>query len=236
MTLHTILRSATLLYTHYDYNWNYNYNYTTLHHTDCITLRYTTHDYTTLRYTTLHFTTSHYTTQHYITLKCSTLQLQLHLKVVKTWQNWITPCQLHFITLDYSTLIIPRHNYNSTTLQLQLQLHYTTLYSAVAGEVTDQLNTSTIVSTQKKKKKLPDFGPSINSLCHLLFITANLSYGLPISETSTTALCSTTGTYVYIYIHIYIYIYIYIYNIHILYIHICQCIYNYIYIYLFIDR
>ena len=41
------------------------------------------------------------------------------------------------------------HNYNSTTLQLQLQLRYTTLHPAVVGEVTDQVTTATIATTPK---------------------------------------------------------------------------------------
>ena len=40
----------------------------------------------------------------------------------------------------------PRHNYNATALQLQKQLHYTTLHSAVVGEVT----TATIAASPKK--------------------------------------------------------------------------------------
>ena len=42
-----------------------------------------------------------------------------------------------------TTLITSRHNYNSTTLQLQLQPQYTTLHPAVVGEVT----TATIATT-----------------------------------------------------------------------------------------
>jgi len=42
------------------------------------------------------------------------------------------------------------HNYKPTTLQLQLQLRYTTLHPAVVGEVTDQVTTATIVATHKK--------------------------------------------------------------------------------------
>ena len=66
---------------------------------------------------------------------------------------------LHYITLhslhhhkcncNYSTLITLHHTYNSTTLQLQLQLHYTTLRPAVVGEVTDQVTTATIAATPK---------------------------------------------------------------------------------------
>ena len=39
----------------------------------------------------------------------------------------------------------------------------------------------------------PPFGPSVDSLCHPWFTTANLSYRFPIFETSATALCGTTG-------------------------------------------
>jgi len=50
--------------------------------------------------------------------------------------------QLHYI--------IPlHHNYNSTTLQLQLQLRYATLHPAVVGEVTDQVTTATIAAAPK---------------------------------------------------------------------------------------
>ena len=41
------------------------------------------------------------------------------------------------------------HNYKPTTLQLQLQLRYTTLHPAVVGEVTDQVTTATIVTIPK---------------------------------------------------------------------------------------
>ena len=47
----------------------------------------------------------------------------------------------------YTTLITLHHNYNSTTLQLQVQLHYTTLHPAVVGEVTDQVITATVAAT-----------------------------------------------------------------------------------------
>ena len=40
------------------------------------------------------------------------------------------------MTANYTTLITLHHNYNSTTLQLQLQLQYITLHPAVVGEVT----------------------------------------------------------------------------------------------------
>ena len=97
----------------------------------------TTIHYTALRYIIVHYTTVHYTTQHhnttphYATLHCTT-------------PHYIT---LHYTTLHYTTLhsttrTTPHHNYNSTTLQLQL---YTTLHTAVVGEVT----TATIATTPK---------------------------------------------------------------------------------------
>ena len=44
----------------------------------------------------------------------------------------MTPLQYN---CNYMTEITPRHNYNSTALQLHLQLRYTTLHPAVVGEV-----------------------------------------------------------------------------------------------------
>ena len=43
---------------------------------------------------------------------------------------------LQLYDCNYTTLITLHHNYNSTTLQLQLQLQYITLHPAVVGEVT----------------------------------------------------------------------------------------------------
>ena len=143
-------------------------HYTTLHST---TLHYLTPHYTTLNYTTLHYPTPHCITLHYIALR------SLHH---------------HKCNCNYTTLITPHHNYNSTTLKLQLQLHYTTLHPAVVGDVTDQVATSTIAAVPKKQLQ-PPFGPSVDSLCHPWFTTTNLSYRLPIFETSATALCGTTG-------------------------------------------
>ena len=40
----------------------------------------------------------------------------------------------------------------------------------------------------------PPFGQSVASLCHPWFTTTNFSYRFPIFETSTTALCGTTGS------------------------------------------
>ena len=73
-----------------------------------------------LRYFTLHYTRLHYPALHYT--------------------RPITPPQYD---CNYTTLITVRHNYNSTTLQLRLQLQHTTLHPAVVGEVT----TATIATT-----------------------------------------------------------------------------------------
>ena len=107
-------------------------------------LRYAALHYTTLRYTTLHSTTPRYTTPHYTRLGDTTAR------------NSTT----HYTTLHCTTLITPHHNYNcncttlitlcynydSTTLQLQLQLHYTTLHPAAVSEVT----AAAIAATRKK--------------------------------------------------------------------------------------
>ena len=55
----------------------------------------------------------------------------------------------HTCNCNCTTLIKLHHSYNSTTLQLQLQLDYTTPHPAVAGEVTDQVTTATIVTILK---------------------------------------------------------------------------------------
>ena len=107
-------------------NYNYNYNFTTTTTTIYTTLNdatlttTTTTTTTTLLYTTLHKTTLRYPTLHYT--------------------RPITPLQYD---CNYTTLITLHHNYNSTTLQLRLQLQYTTLHPAVVGEVT----TATIATT-----------------------------------------------------------------------------------------
>ena len=156
-------------------------HYITQHCTTLITLQYTTAATTaTLHYTTLHYnynysTFHQYTTLHYTMhyTKYTTPQLQLQL-------------QLHYT--------------NYTTLQLQLTtttpLHYNYTYNcttphyipAVVGEVT----TATIAATPKTQLQ-PPFGPSVDLLCHPWFTTTNLSYRFPISETSATTLCGTTG-------------------------------------------
>ena len=69
-------------------------------------------------------------------------------------------------------LFTVRPNYNSTTLQLQLQPHYATLHPAVVGEVTTH---ATIAATLH-----PPFRPSVDSLCHPCITKTNLSYKFPI--------------------------------------------------------
>ena len=98
----------------------------------CSSFNYNLH-YTTLNCTTLLCNTLHYTGLHYTTLHYTPLIATLH--------------SLHYHKCDFkcTTLITPHHNYNSTTLPLQLQLHYTTLRPAVVGEVT----TETIATTPK---------------------------------------------------------------------------------------
>ena len=100
------------------------YNYTTLHYTK---RRYANYNYNhNYNYATLHYTTQDYTTLHYPTLH---------------YTRPITPLQYD---CNYVTrLITLHHSYNSTTLQLRLQLQYTTLHPAVVGEVT----TATIATT-----------------------------------------------------------------------------------------
>ena len=120
----------------------------------------------TLHYTTPHHTTLHYTRPHYTTLHCITLH-SLHHQICNR---------------NYTTLLTLHHNYNSTTLQLQLQLRYTTLHPAVVGE-----------AHCNQTQLQPSFSPSVDLLCHVWFTTTNLSYGCPIFETSATVLCGTTG-------------------------------------------
>ena len=169
-------------------------NSTTLH---SITLNYTTLHYTSLHYTTLHNTSAlHYTTRH------DTTQIALHY----TTLHYPTPhcITLHYITLhsshhhkcncNYTTRITLHHNYNSTTLQLQLQLHYTTLHCIQQLWVRWPTRWPLQPLQPLQKTQLqPPFGPSVDSLCHPWFTTTNLSYRFPIFETSATALYGTTG-------------------------------------------
>ena len=147
---------------HYTIHYNFNLplqlhylHYSTLHYTP-LQLQPPLHNttlqlqarYFTLHYTRLHCSTLHHPTLHYITLHYVTLRYVM----------------LHYITLhhhkdncNYTTLITI---HNSTTLQIQLQLQYTTLHPAVVGEVT----TATIATTPKTQLQLPS-GPSVDSLC-----------------------------------------------------------------------
>ena len=108
---YTTLHYATLHYITLHY---IPVHYITLHYTPVhsTTLNYTTPDYITLHYAQLHYTTLHYTTLQYITLHYSS-----------------TP--LHYITLYYTIFhytSLPYTTLHSITLQLQLQLHSTTLH------------------------------------------------------------------------------------------------------------
>ena len=106
--------------------------YTTLHYTalHCTPLHSTPLHYTTLHYTAAHNTTAHHTTLHFMSLH------SLHHTTTTTATT------LRYTTLRYTTLITLPYSYNSTTLQLQLQLRYNKLHPAVVGEVT----TATIAS------------------------------------------------------------------------------------------
>ena len=85
------------------------------------------------------------------------------------------------------------YNYNVTTLQLQLQSHYTTLHPAVGvGWPLQPLQLQPLQPLQKTQLQ-PPFGPSVDSLCHPWVTTTNLPYRFPIFETSATALRGTTG-------------------------------------------
>ena len=163
--LHSISTQITL---HYRYT---TLHYTTLHYNYSLQLQLQLH-YTTLG-GRLHYTTLHnggYTTQLHntltldwnSTLRCGVtatlIRITLHVHYATLSLGALA---LHHITLsthytatngncNYTTLITLHHNYNSTTLQLQLQLHYNTLHPAVVGEVTDQVTTATIAATPKK--------------------------------------------------------------------------------------
>ena len=118
---------------------------------------------------------STYTTLYYITLHSS---------------------RHHEYNCNYTIRITLHHNYNSTTLQLQLQLHYTTPHLAVVGEVT----TATIATTPKKTQLQPPSGPSVDSICHPCITTANLSCRFLFLKLPPPP-CAVL--LVYIYIHIY---------------------------------
>ena len=143
-TNYTTLHYATLRYATNNYiQLQLRLHYFTLLTTPSYTtLDYTPAHHTTLDYTTAHNTTAHYTTSHYTTLMAP------H----------------HSYSCNYTTLIT-LHNYNSTTLQLQLRLPYTTLHPALAA--------ATIAATPKTQLQ-PPFGPSVDSLCHPCITTTHL--------------------------------------------------------------
>ena len=123
-------------------------------------------DATTLHYTRRHDTTRHdtthntlhttpcHTTPHSIIWHCTTLP---HIALHYVTLHYITLHLLHHhkCNCNYATLITLHHNYSSTTLRLQLQLHYTTLHRAVVGEVAGLVTTATIATTPKKKAPIP---------------------------------------------------------------------------------
>ena len=188
---HTTLRTLIALHHTTPHTTHYTLRYATLialHNTTLISLHYTTQHHMTRHDTTLHCTALHYTTTrlHYTTLHYTTLP-KLH---------YITLHSLHHpkCNCSYTTLITLHHKYNSTTLQLQLQLRYTTLHSAVVGEVTDQVTIATIAVTPKNT--VPTTFRSISGFALPSVIhRTNLSYRLPVFETSTSALCGTIGIY-----------------------------------------
>ena len=147
--------------------------YITLHYTTLLALHYTTLRYTAPDYTTAHNTTAHYTTLHY-----TTLGAPHHITTT-------TATTLHYSNYTTTTTTTPLH---IPTLQLQLQLRYTTLHPAVVVRWPLQP-----LQPLQKTQLQPLFGPSVASLCHPSFTTANLPYRFPIFETSATALCGTTG-------------------------------------------
>ena len=68
---------------------------------------------------------------------------------------------------------------DTTTTLSQVQLLQQTIRPAVVGEVTDQVTTSTIETTQKTQLQ-PPFSPQVESLCHPWFTTSQLSYRFPV--------------------------------------------------------
>ena len=110
-------------------------HYTTLHYT---TLHNTTTTTTQLHSTTLHYTKLHSTTLHYTKLHSTTLYTTFHytsLHYITLHSTTTTTTQLHSTTLHCTKLHYTTFHYtslhdtklHSTTLQLELQLHSTTL-------------------------------------------------------------------------------------------------------------
>ena len=162
-----------------------------LHYTNCITLHYTTLHYTTL--IALHYTTLHSITLHYAALAYPTLHyITLHYV---TW-HYITLQRTHYTT-TYATATTLHELYHTITTT---PLHYNYNYSCATPHYIQQLWVRwrarwplQPLQPLQKTQLQPPFGPSVDSLCHPWFTTANLSYRFPIFETSATALCGTTG-------------------------------------------
>ena len=79
-------------------------------------------------------------------------------------------------------------NCTSYSTPPQLQLRYTTLHPAVVVRWPLQP-----LQPLQKGQLQPPLGPPVDSLCHSVFTTTNLSYRFTILETSAAALCGTTG-------------------------------------------
>ena len=154
----------------------------------------------------------------------------------------------HNCNCNYTTLInytTPQLQPHYTTTTTTAALHHTTSSSSGwgdrPGDHRNHCNHSQITTP-----KNTTFGPSVDSLCHLWFTTANLSslsYRCPIFKTSATALRGTTDWNILMCMCIYIYIHIYnmcvcVWNICI---YVCICVYMYIcmqmhlYIYIYIN-
>ena len=147
-TLHLQLQLQLQLQLHYiaiHCNTPYYTNYITLHfatlHSVTVRLHYITFRYNTLQYTSVHSTALRYTTT--TTTTTTTLLYALHYPTLH-YTRPSTPLPVQF-NCKCSTLITVHHNYNSTTLQLQLR--YTTLHPAVVGDVTTATLATTLTNT-----------------------------------------------------------------------------------------
>ena len=171
VTLHYTTTTTTTTLQHYT-STHYNYNYTT-------TTDHYNHNY---NYATLHYTTLDYTTLHHST---SRKDLEKRLKACATFRS-------------INRFALPSMS-NSSQLQLryttlQLRLHNTTLHPAVVGDVKDQIATATIATSPRKHNSNH---LSVNQWIRSA-IRDSQQPTSPIgsySETSTTALCGTTGSW-----------------------------------------
>ena len=116
-------------------------------------------------------------------------------RLMSSKYGYITIHSLHHLkcNCNYTILITPHHNYNSTTLQLQLQLHYTTLHPAVVGEVTDQVTTATIAATPKNTAPTTFRFISGFALPSVFFQQPNSPIGLLFLKLPPPPWCGTTG-------------------------------------------